>query len=323
MDRGGVGDAARRGKADEADGESADSCDDTGMLITSPCVVSLSWTLKDAEGDLIDELAEPMEFMVGGDDLFAKIEEALQGLGAGQEVDLHLEPEHAFGDYHAELVCFEKRELFPEQLEPGMQFEGPPSGAATPDMPADSMGGQVNLITKSAFEQARPSYSGRVFFNVNSLQTSIKKTPGPITPTYKIQPAFEVGVIYPVTKNLGVSFDATSTNEINQSYVSSPTWTTTGTISNLAGNPISLSNPALTRAQATDISRLAKRISTNLGIDWKPTRSGDCMTSWTASFTGMPMRSHTSCCRKRSRMRTAASNANSWRSRSSAAVSSW
>ncbi len=109
------------------------------MLITSPCVVSLSWTLKDAEGDLIDELAEPMEFMVGGDDLFARIEEALQGLGAGQEVDLHLEPEHAFGDYHAELVCFEKRELFPEQLEPGMQFEGPPSGATTPDMPADAI----------------------------------------------------------------------------------------------------------------------------------------------------------------------------------------
>jgi len=40
---------------------------------------------------------------------------------------------------------------------------------ATPDMPANSVGGQVNLITKSAFEYAKPSISTRIFVNVNSL----------------------------------------------------------------------------------------------------------------------------------------------------------
>jgi len=145
---------------------------------------------------------------------------------------------------------------------------------ATPDMPANSMGGQVNLITKSAFEQADPSYMSRVFFNVNSLQPSLKKTVGPVNDkTYKIQPAFEVGAIYPFTKNFGISADVTATNEINQSYVSSPTWITTGSFANAAGTPISLSNPAMNRAQITDISRLAKRLSTNLGADWKPTPS--------------------------------------------------
>ena len=49
------------------------------MLITSPCVVSLSWRLEDAQGQLIDELAEPMDFFYGGDDLFAKVEQALAG----------------------------------------------------------------------------------------------------------------------------------------------------------------------------------------------------------------------------------------------------
>ncbi|HEY4248273.1 MAG TPA: TonB-dependent receptor [Lacunisphaera sp.] len=144
----------------------------------------------------------------------------------------------------------------------------------TPDMPANSMGGQINLITKSAFEQADPSYSGRVFFNVNSLQPTLKKTVGPVNDsTYKIQPAFEASVIYPIAKNLGVSFDATSTNEINQTYQSTPTWTYTGSFSDLAGTPISMENPALTRAQIADTSRLSKRISTNLGVDWKPTPS--------------------------------------------------
>ena len=49
----------------------------------------------------------------------------------GFEAELHLEPEHAFGDYDSSLVCFEQRSLFPETLEAGMQFEGLPEGAIT------------------------------------------------------------------------------------------------------------------------------------------------------------------------------------------------
>ena len=79
----------------------------------------------------------PVEFFFGGDDLLPKVEEALAGQAAGFEAHLHLEPEHAFGDYDTELVCFEDRALFPESVETGMQFEGLPDGSATPDMPAD------------------------------------------------------------------------------------------------------------------------------------------------------------------------------------------
>ncbi len=59
--------------------------------------------------------------------------------GAGFDVHLHLEPENAFGDYHSELVCFEDRALFPDGVEVGMQFEGLPDGAVTPDMPEDTV----------------------------------------------------------------------------------------------------------------------------------------------------------------------------------------
>jgi len=105
------------------------------MQISSPCVVSLSWRLEDAQGQLIDELAEPLEFFYGGDDLFAKVEEALAGQEAGFEASVALEPEHAFGEYDSNLVCFESKTLFPDGVEPGMQFEGLPEGAATEDMP--------------------------------------------------------------------------------------------------------------------------------------------------------------------------------------------
>ena len=110
------------------------------MEIAAPCVVSRTWRLADSQGAEIDELSEPVEFFYGGDDLLAKVEEALEGQEAGFETTLHLEPEHAFGEYDSALVFFESRAIFPEGVvEPGMQFEGPPPGAATPDMPEDAI----------------------------------------------------------------------------------------------------------------------------------------------------------------------------------------
>jgi FKBP-type peptidyl-prolyl cis-trans isomerase SlyD len=109
------------------------------MHITAPCVVSLTWKLRDAQGEAIDELTEPVEFFYGGDDLLPKVEEALEGQGVGHHAQLHLEPEHAFGDYDAELVCFEARALFPEHIETGMRLEGLPEGAVTPGMPPEAI----------------------------------------------------------------------------------------------------------------------------------------------------------------------------------------
>ena len=109
------------------------------MLIEKPCVVALTWLLSDAQGQALDELPEAVEFYYGGDDLLPKVEEALAGQTLGFEAHLHLEPEHAFGEYDSALVCFEDRALFPGEVGIGMQFEGLPAGSATPDMPADTL----------------------------------------------------------------------------------------------------------------------------------------------------------------------------------------
>ena len=108
------------------------------MKITPQCVVALTWTLKDTLGEVLDELDEPVEFLLGGNDLLASIEAALQGHESGAAVDLHLEPEQAFGDYDEQRVFLEPRALFPAELEEGMTFDGAalPSGA-NPDTPKD------------------------------------------------------------------------------------------------------------------------------------------------------------------------------------------
>jgi FKBP-type peptidyl-prolyl cis-trans isomerase SlyD len=94
------------------------------MEITPQCVVALTWTLKDTLGEDLDVLSDPVEFLIGGHDMLAKIEEALQGHEPGAVLHLHLEPEDAFGDFDEELIFLEPRSLFPDTLEEGMSFDG-------------------------------------------------------------------------------------------------------------------------------------------------------------------------------------------------------
>lgn len=116
------------------------NCDNSLMEITQQCVVALTWELKDTLGDELDVLDEPVEFLVGGDDLLARIEEALQGHKVGDELSLHLEPEEAFGDYQENLIFLEPRQAFPEDIEEGMTFDGTalPEGLSA-EMPKDAL----------------------------------------------------------------------------------------------------------------------------------------------------------------------------------------
>ncbi|MCL1961931.1 MAG: FKBP-type peptidyl-prolyl cis-trans isomerase [Desulfovibrionaceae bacterium] len=93
------------------------------MQINPPCVVALTWTLKDSLGDTLDELDEPVEFLAGGNDLLPAIETALQGHEAGATLDLNLEPEAAFGDFDEQLIFLAPRRQLPAEIEEGMLLE--------------------------------------------------------------------------------------------------------------------------------------------------------------------------------------------------------
>ena len=110
------------------------------MDIKEQCVVALTWTLKDTLGETLDTLDEPVEFLLGGQDLLPKIEAALQGHGVGAKVDLHLEPEDAFGDFDEHLLFLEPRSLFPKDIEEGLTIEGNalPAGC-NPDAPRNAL----------------------------------------------------------------------------------------------------------------------------------------------------------------------------------------
>ncbi len=99
------------------------------MNIAKDTVVSLHYKLSDAQGNLIEQSSEPMVYLHGGyGNTLPKIESALDGKAVGFQTQIQVEPEDAFGEYDAELVKIEPRNLFPEDREVCMQVEGSPDG---------------------------------------------------------------------------------------------------------------------------------------------------------------------------------------------------
>ena len=95
------------------------------MQIAQDTVVSISYELYDADGNLIEKTDEPVSYLHGGyDGIFPLVEAALNGKKAGEDCRLSLAPEDAFGEYESDLVRVEPKALFPGNVAVGMQFEG-------------------------------------------------------------------------------------------------------------------------------------------------------------------------------------------------------
>lgn len=102
------------------------------MLIANQHVVAIDYTLSNDAGEVIDSSAgaEPLVYLHGAGNIIAGLENALAGKIAGDELEVSIEPEDAYGEYSAELITNLGREMFEgvEELEVGMQFH-----ASAPD----------------------------------------------------------------------------------------------------------------------------------------------------------------------------------------------
>ena len=96
------------------------------MKIAKDTVVSLSYELVDASGGaVLEKSTDPISYVHGGyDGIFPTVEEALHGKNVGDSVSVKMEPDDAFGEYEHDLVRVESRDLFPKDIEVGMQLEG-------------------------------------------------------------------------------------------------------------------------------------------------------------------------------------------------------
>jgi len=94
------------------------------MEIVKDTVVTLKYTVRDPDGNMIDDGHHPLVYLHGGyDGIFPKLEETLHGKNQGDTLQVKLQPDDAFGEYDEELVLVEDQALFPENIEVGMSFE--------------------------------------------------------------------------------------------------------------------------------------------------------------------------------------------------------
>ena len=102
------------------------------MLIANQHVVAIDYTLSNDAGEVIDSSqgAEPLVYLHGAGNIIAGLENALAGKAVGDELDVSIEPEDAYGEYSAELITNLGREMFEgvDELEVGVQFH-----ASAPD----------------------------------------------------------------------------------------------------------------------------------------------------------------------------------------------
>jgi FKBP-type peptidyl-prolyl cis-trans isomerase SlyD len=97
------------------------------MIIRENCVVSLHYTLTDEEGDELDSSAgqEPLVYLHGSRNIIPGLERALTGRQAGDEFEVTIQPEDAYGIVREELIQSVPREAFAgfDDLQVGMQFQ--------------------------------------------------------------------------------------------------------------------------------------------------------------------------------------------------------
>jgi len=96
------------------------------MEIADRCVVSIHYTLKNDQGDVLDssEGHEPLAYLHGAGNIVPGLEQALAGRRAGEKLSVKVSPEQGYGVRDESLVQQVPRRAFQgvKDLEPGMRF---------------------------------------------------------------------------------------------------------------------------------------------------------------------------------------------------------
>ena len=138
----------------------------------------------------------------------------------------------------------------------------------TPATPADSMGGSVNLVTKSAFERSRAEFNYGVNLVANSENLTFKKTPNSFDDhtTRKIRPGFDFDYTQPLGKNFGITVTGFQSDKFNEQHLSTMTRNPAGTTTGA-----SISKPYLQQYLLQDGPRSQRRTAFSFKADWRVT----------------------------------------------------
>ena len=97
------------------------------MQISKDLVASIHYTLKNAEGEVLDtsEGQEPLHYVHGAQNIVPGLEKELEGKTSGDKLSVVVEPIDGYGEYNAELIQELPKDMFAgvDNIEVGMEFQ--------------------------------------------------------------------------------------------------------------------------------------------------------------------------------------------------------
>jgi TonB-dependent receptor len=173
------------------------------------------------------------------------------------------------------------------------------SKTPTPDSPADSMGGSVNVVSKGAFDRSKPLFTYRASAIMNSNWLTLKELPGamPKSTGRRILPGLDFSYIAPFSKTFGITVNGFYTQRYSGTQMTLPVWRPINGATSTFGTA---ENPYLSGHTIRDQPTWWQRYSIGTTADWKVSPLGvltggtqfttaamhQVIEAWTSSLTG-------------------------------------
>ncbi len=163
----------------------------------------------------------------------------------------------------------------------------------SPETAADALGGAINLVPRSSFDQAKATFSYRAFISANGDEKEFKKTRGPTNEASgKIKPGFDFVYINPVSKNFGFTLAVLESNIYYPQHRTNPNWAPNATAA--IGGSASPTNPYLRSYQVQDGPKNNQRKSISGTVDIRLSKTdvvsvGAQWNYYNASFSNRPV----------------------------------
>ena len=140
----------------------------------------------------------------------------------------------------------------------------------TPSQPADTLGGTVNMVSKSAFERKQAQLSYRLYLTANQGDVVLGREPHSFEMTsHRVLPSADFNYTLPVNERFGLVVSGLTSNQFNDALVSARVYNATA-----VGTGASFAQPYLQQHILQDSPRYTNRDSLSLKSDVRVTRDG-------------------------------------------------
>ncbi|WP_414661808.1 TonB-dependent receptor [Horticoccus sp. 23ND18S-11] len=136
-----------------------------------------------------------------------------------------------------------------------------------PSQPADTLGGTVNMVSKSAFERRKAQLSYRLYLSANQGDLTTARVPHSFEERHRrVLPNADFNYTLPVNDRFGIVVSGLTSNQFNDLFVSANVFNATA-----VGTGATFARPYFQQHILQDAPRFTYRNSLSLKADWRVT----------------------------------------------------